>query len=186
MSIFSKLNEENKKNILRLFMLELRRISQPSDRDRFLFKSLKENLVPSQETIQQLKTEAKGRLSPEKTEGLIDLNKLMLQIKLEITSEMDSDQAQVLLRSLYDLFNVAGNFSETFLEELCSSNFHRIDQIKTQIQEKEDHLIFDPEPIMSKYSVSQSESSNEASTSSIESLDQETVQPKKTFRNTYH
>ena len=73
MSILAELDKEHKNNILKIFILELSKLSKPSARDRFLFKCLKEQMIISQETIKELKTEVNNQRTSETSEGLIDL-----------------------------------------------------------------------------------------------------------------
>ena len=97
-------------------MLDLVKLSKPRDRDKFLFKSLKEHLNISKEVINKLKDEIKTQVDLEKTDGLIDLQNLMKKIKAEVANEMQPAQAQELLKSIYCLLNVAGNFDQNFLK----------------------------------------------------------------------
>ena len=52
----------------------------------------------------------------------------MKKIKAEVANEMQPAQAQELLKSIYCLLNVAGNFDQNFLENLCFKLRSKYDQ----------------------------------------------------------
>ena len=155
-------------------MLDLVKLSKPRDRDKFLFKSLKEHLNISKEVINKLKDEIKTQVDLEKTDGLIDLQNLMKKIKAEVANQMQPAQAQELLKSIYCLLNVAGNFDQNFLENLCSS------YVANTTNVEEEDLSFDPEPIQFKSTDHVPSSDNlvikKTLANNIESLDDDTTE----------
>ena len=183
MSVLANLDKEHKNNILKIFMLELSKLSNPSARDRFLFKCLKEQMIISQETIRELKIEVNNQCTSETIEGLVDLSNLMKQIKIQIANEIHPDQAQDLLKTLYNLLNVAGNLNDSFLNELCSDYSSNMVDTEKTAPERTDNLSFDPKPITNELSLNEQSSESKVSdrdlTIRIDGIDQENTQLKK-------
>ena len=106
----------------------------------------------------------------------------MKQIKIQIANEIHPDQAQDLLKTLYNLLNVAGNLNDSFLNELCSDYSSNMVDTEKTAPERTDNLSFDPKPITNELSLNEQSSESKVSdrdlTIRIDGIDQENTQLK--------
>ena len=120
MDSLSKLHIDCRKKLLRIFLLELSQLESVCDRDRFLLKTLHQHLNLEPEAIVDVKNEVRKLLPSERKNGKMDLQNVLLKIKIEIAHEMDKEQAIWFLGTLKNLLNVGGTLSDDFIQNLCS------------------------------------------------------------------